>query len=312
MLRRHIFAVHRALGATRSVFQSKEFLSASRDLPTTPSGKNPYDVLEVTVTPTTTLEDISKQFRQLVIKCHPDQPGGSTERMSEVNLAYKIVKENHESLLKKLKEVEASAAAGEAYRQHRHVRASRDEELGRTGGVHRRNVRAERESTRGRPRSLKDIETQWSKMREETEAAVKSMCNRYELAIQTGTFFRKSTTLNEITVRERWLRKAFLKALWEDVHELRGELLRRGARSAQQSELAEEMVTFASVTQRKLNEDFQRLTQQSVQVQSRMVLERGVSILCFLILFVKFWKWFFTAAFANSMTARFKKAMLSQ
>ncbi|EPY43006.1 hypothetical protein AGDE_00917 [Angomonas deanei] len=148
-------------------------------------------------------------------------------------------------------------------------------------------------------------------MKQETDDAVKSMCSRYELAVQMGTFFRKSANLNEVTVRERWLRKSFIKGLWEDVHELRGELLRRGARSAQQSELAEEMVSFASLTQRKLNEDFQRLCQQSIQAQTRMYIERALGIILFAILFIKFWRWLFSFSFNNSMTVRFREAVLS-
>lgn len=312
---RFIAPLHVA-GAIRCVFQSKEFLTASKELPTTPDGRNPYDVLEVTVTQATTLDDVAKQFRSLVVKFHPDKPGGSTEKMAEVNLAYKIAKENHESLLRRMREAETTLKASDAFRQHRNARSGRDEDLGRSGGVQRRNSRAAREAAGGaaatqRNRSLKEIETQWAKMREDTDETVKSMCNRYEMAIQQGQFFRKSATLNEVTVRERWLRKSFLKGLWEDVHELRGELLRRGARSAQQSELAEEMVAFASATQRKLNEDFQRLTQQSVQLQSRMFVERGVMIICSLILFVKFWKWFIRFAFQNTLTVQLRKGILS-
>lgn len=302
------------MAAVRTVFQSKEFLAASKELPTTPEGRNPYDVLEVTVTQATTLDDVSKQFRSLVVKYHPDKPGGSTEKMAEANLAYKIVKENHDAVLRRMKEAESTIKANEVYRQHKNARVSRDDDLGRSGGVHRRNARAAAADAAGarRARSLRDIETQWATYREETEATVKSMCNRYELAIQQGKFFRKSATLNEVTVRERWLRKSFLKGVWEDVHELRGELLRRGARSAQQSELAEEMVSFASTTQRKLNEDFQRLTQESVQLQSRMFLERTVVIICSLILLVKAWRWFVGFTFNNTLTVRLKRGMLSQ
>lgn len=303
-----------ALTAIRTVFQSKEFLTACRELPTTPSGKNPYDVLEVTMTNAVTLDDVSKQFRSLVVKYHPDKPGGSTEMMSEVNLAYKIIKENHDSVLRKLREAETASKATEAYRQHRSSRSTRDEELGRSGGVHRRNAKAmdQGASAPGKARSLKEVEDQWMKFREDTESAVTSMCMRYELALEQGKFFRKSAALNEITARERWLRKAFIKGVWEDVHEMRGELLRRGGRSAQRSEMAEEMVNFASTTQRKLNEDFQRLTQNSVQAQSRMVVQRAAVLLCFLVVFVEFWRWFIPAVFRNSLTVRLKKGVLSQ
>ncbi|CCW62727.1 unnamed protein product [Phytomonas sp. EM1] len=284
-------------GASRFAGHRKEFMAAFRELPTTPSGRNPYDVLEIDVTPSTSLEDVSKQFRSLVVKYHPDKPGGSTEKMSEINLAYTIVKENHDKVLSKMAEVESSIKANSVYRQHKHERAIRDEELRRSGGVHRRNSRAAQQPSYGRTRSLKEIELQWEKYREETEVSMKSMCKRYEIAIEMGKFLRQSANLNEISARERWLRKSFIKNIWEDVHELRGELLRRGARSAQQSELAESMVSFASVTQRKLNEDFQRLTQQSVQGQSRMFVERVLVVMCFSILLVNLWKSFFRWCF---------------
>ncbi|KAG5470455.1 hypothetical protein LSCM1_01699 [Leishmania martiniquensis] len=300
----------------RCVFQSKEFLAASKELPTTPGGRNPYDVLEVTLTQSTTLDDVSKQFRSLVVKYHPDKPGGSTETMAEVNLAYKIVKENHDAMLRRMKEAESAIKANEVYRQHKHARVSRDEDLGRSGGLNRRNARATREATGAtgsrRARSLKEIEAQWARYKEDTEAAVWSMCNRYELAIQQGRFFRKSATLNEITARERWLRKSFVKGVWEDVHELRGEFIRRGTRSAQQSELAEEMVSFASTTQRKLSDNFQRLTQESVQFQSRMLVERAFFIVCSLILLVKMWRWFVGFTFNNTLTVKLKHGFLSQ
>ncbi|CCW70559.1 unnamed protein product [Phytomonas sp. Hart1] len=280
-------------GAVRAVGHSKEFMIACRDLPTTPSGRNPYDVLEMDIAPSTTMEDVSKHFRSLVVKYHPDKPGGSTDKMSEINLAYTIVKDNHDKVLSKMTEVGNNVKANAVYRQHKHERAIHDEELRHSGGVYRRNTKAALHPSYNRPRSLKEIELQWEKYRDETGMTVKSMCNRYEVAIQLGRFLRKSTNLNEISARERWLRKSFIKSIWENVHELRGELLRRGARSAQQSELAESMVSFASVTQRKLNEDFQRLTQQSVQSQSRMFLQRVFLLMCISILLVKFWKLFF-------------------
>ncbi|ORC88441.1 uncharacterized protein TM35_000173130 [Trypanosoma theileri] len=296
----------------RCVFQSKAFVNASKELPSTPEGKNPYDVLEMTVTNATTLDDVSKQFRDLVVRNHPDQPGGSHERMSEVNAAYKIAKEHHNKLIKRLKECEANINGNDTFQRHRNSRARSDEELGRSGGVFRRNAKASEQSSGFRKsRSLQEIESDWARFKEDTEQAVRSMCNRYELAVEKGRFFRKTSMLNEITVRERWLRKSFVKNVWEQVHELRGELLRRGARSAQQSLLAEEMISFASVTQRKLNEDFQRLTQMSVQSQSRLFLQRVLFTMLLLVLFVKVWKWFFTGLFRNSLTVRFRQGVLS-
>lgn len=299
-------------GNIRCVFQSKAFVNASKELPSTPEGRNAYDVLQITVTNATTLDDVSKQFRELVVRNHPDQPGGSHERMSEVNAAYKIVKEHHNKLIQRLKDYEANVKGSEAYQRHRHVRSSSDEELGRSGGVFRRNARAtEQAGTFRRTRSLQEIESDWKRFKDDTEHSIMSMCNRYELAVEKGQFFRKTTMLNEITVRERWLRKSFVKSVWEEVHELRGELLRRGARSAQQSQLAEEMVAFASVTQRKLSEDFQRLTQLSVQSQSRLFLQRVFYAFLMVILFVKMWKWIITGMFRNSLTVKLRQGVLS-
>ncbi|EAN89818.1 hypothetical protein, conserved [Trypanosoma cruzi] len=299
-------------GSIRCVFQSKAFVSVSKELPLTPEGKNPYDVLEITVTNATSFDDVSKQFRELVVINHPDRPGGSHERMSEVNAAYKIIKEHHNKLIQRLKEYEANTKGNENFQRHKHARARSDDDLGRSGGVYRRNAKAAEQSSglRG-TRSLREIESNWRRFQEETEHSVSSMCNRYELAVEKGRFFRKTSMLNEITVRERWLRKSFVKNVWEEVHELRGELLHRGARSAQQSQLAEEMVAFASSTQRKLNEDFQRLTQLSFQSQSQFFLQRVLFALLLLVTFIKVWGWIVTGMFRNSLTVRFRQGILS-
>ncbi|CUI15501.1 DNA-J protein, putative [Bodo saltans] len=295
------------------VFHSREFYAATKEVPQTPGGRNPYELLEMPITKTTTLDEISKQRRELVQKYHPDAQGGSTEKMAEINAAHQIIKEHHSGVLRRFKDVEQSAKANDAYRQHRDSRQHRDDNLGRSGGVNRRNVRAMNEQqtkATSPPRTQKEIETQWETFRTETENSVASMCRRYEFAVDQGRFFRKSAMLNEITVRERWLRKSFIKGIWEDVHEMRGELLRRGARNAQQSQLAEEMVAFAGVMLRKLNDDFARLTQLCVHNQSRMYAERAVFILIFFYLVVRFLKWATVGFFNGSLTVRFRAAML--
>ncbi|RNF05646.1 hypothetical protein TraAM80_04479 [Trypanosoma rangeli] len=299
-------------GSIRCVFQSKAFASVSKELPSTPEGKNPYDVLEITVTNATSLDDVSKQFRELVVLNHPDQPGGSHERMSEVNAAYKIIKENHNKLIQRLKDHETDTKGSQTFQRHRHARARSDDNLGRSGGVYRQNAKtAEQTSGARRARSLQEIELEWKHIKDGTEKSVLSMCNRYELAVEKGRFFRKTSMLNEITVRERWLRKSFVKNVWEEVHELRGELLRRGARSAQQSQLAEEMVTFASSVQRKLNDDFQRLTQLSVQSQSHLFLQRVLFTLLLVVVFIKVWEWIVKGMFKNSLTVKLRQGVLS-
>lgn len=298
---------------TRYVSQGQHFRVACEGLQTTPSGKNPYDVLNLQLTSSLTKQDIAKQYRDLVVQCHPDKPGGSTEKMTEVNLAYKILKEHHDNVLRQLQRVE-SAQEECANNRNRFGRGSRDNVPGRDSGGNNAEEFARRArrhapftshtsspggssssaSASRRPRRcLQELITQWEMLTQETEAAVRSTCSRYEVALQQGKFLREGSAMNEITARERWIRKSFIKSMWETVHELRGELLHRGARSAQQSELAENMVIFASQIQRKLNEDFQRQTQGSIQFQTRMLAERALKLVVSLIGLVKMWDWIF-------------------
>ncbi|KAH8613400.1 DnaJ domain [Trypanosoma vivax] len=297
--------------SVRGVFQTKAFIAASKSLPSTPEGRNPYDVLEITVTDSTSLNDVSRQFRDLVVRNHPDQPGGSHEKMSELNAAYQIVKEHHNAVIQRLKECEAEARTGESRHPHRSARSRSDEKLGRSSGVFRRNAKTmEQTAAPRRARSLQEIESAWAQYKEDAGRVVSGMCNRYELAVEKGCFFRKTSMLNDITVRERWLRKTYIKSMWEEVHELRGELLRRGARSSQQSKLAEEMVAFASSTQRKLNDDFQRLTQMSMHSQSHLFLQRLLFALLTVVLFVKFWQYLLSGLSRNLLTVRFRQGIL--
>eukprot|EP00796_Vickermania_ingenoplastis_P013350 gene13350-9182_t len=272
----------------RLVSQGRHFAAACEGLPMTPSGRNPYDVLELTLQPSLPLTDIAKQYRQLVVRYHPDKPEGSTEKMTEVNLAYKILKEHHESVLARWTRAESvaqthrSGAAG-GYQDNR----SRDEFVSRA-----RRQRPAQQAERQRPRrQFHEIAAQWKTLTSETDTAATVMCRRYELAAQQAIFLRAANAMNEITAKERWLRKTFIKSLWENVHELRGELLQRGTRSAQQSELAESMVVYASQIQRKLNDDFQQRTQQVVLRQARLLAERGLAAITVFVMLVKFWLW---------------------
>lgn len=284
--------------SVRWVSQGRHFNAACENLPRTPSGRNPYDVLELSLTPSLAQPDIAKQYRKLVVECHPDKPGGSTEKMTEVNLAYRILKEHHDGVLQTLQRVQSQAAqtgAGSSTTGFGRRPSAGGEYAQREEFARRARRQATPHTERPRPRrSLNDINTSWETLTRETESAVKSMCLRYEMAIQQGKFLRMPNMLNEITARERWLRKSFIKSLWENVHELRGELLHRGTRSAQQSELAENMVVFASQMQRTLNEDFQTQTQHSVQHQARLLAERGLMVVLVLISLVRFWKWVFS------------------
>jgi hypothetical protein len=50
---------------------------------------NPYEVLGVP--PTASAEEITAAYRRAAAAAHPDRAGGSTERMTDVNMAYKIL-----------------------------------------------------------------------------------------------------------------------------------------------------------------------------------------------------------------------------
>lgn len=50
---------------------------------------NPYEVLGVS--PDANDEAITAAYRRAAREAHPDRPGGSTERMTDVNMAYKIL-----------------------------------------------------------------------------------------------------------------------------------------------------------------------------------------------------------------------------
>lgn len=276
----------------RSITQGKHFAAACEGLPSTPSGHNPYEVLQLSLHSSLSQGDIAKQYRQLVVQCHPDKPGGSTERMTEVNLAYKILKEHHDAALRRLQRAEEEGST-KGSRGWGGKMGSTSEHHSPNQNEFTRRARRQNPSSNPRParrRSFPEIITYWETLSHETEEAAKFICSRYEVAIQQGKFLREANMLNEITARERWIRKSFIKSLWENVHELRGELLHRGVRSAQHSELAENMVLFASQIQRKLNEDFQKQTQGSVQHQIKMIVERGLLIVLFFILLVRMWQ----------------------
>jgi hypothetical protein len=293
-----------------ATFQSREFHAATRDVPKTPGGQNPYELMEMTITKATTLDEIAKQFRELVVRYHPDQPGGSHEKMAEINAAHGLIKEHHAAVIKRFGEVDVSAKAQAAYHQ-RSARQQKDNDLSRTGGLNRQNTRAANMQSGGKGRTQREIEQAWEVYRAGVESDVKSMCSRYELAVEQIRFFKKSTVLNEVTVRERWLRKAFLKSLWEEVHEIRTELLRHGAKNAQQSQLAADMVGFATMMQRKLNEDFSRTCQISVQSQMRIMVTRFATLVVWLFFIGNFLKVTWHFMFHNSFTVRYKKAFLS-
>ena len=289
--------------------------AATKEVPRTPDGQNPYDVFDIVPTEETTMEELAKHFKKLAVKFHPDREGGSHDKMAEVNSAFQIIKQWHPHVLTNIQRVKADgtgtdnehvgpSSAGR-YRTKDSERAEREREMGRTGGL-RQNVR---HMNKQKSRSPAEIAAKWEEYREEKAVSANRMIGRFEVALQHGVFFRKSQTLTEITVRERWLRKQFIKGVWEDVHEMRTELLRRGARNLQMSQLAEEMVAFATQTQEKLDSDFRRQAQQMYQEYVRFNLQKWLNIIAICTSLSWFFYKLFTGLYYNSMTVRTKEAM---
>jgi hypothetical protein len=292
---------------TNSRFISDATLQATKDLPKTPGGQNAFKVMDMDVTKETTNEMLTKQFKALAVKCHPDRPGGSNEAMAELNAAFKITKENLTAAMDKLTEVKRHKSANAEFHKMNKQRADKEEDIGRTGGIYSaKRVNVVREQM-NKFKSAKDLAAHWDQFQADTTEDCGRMINRLEVAIEQCLHFKKITMLHEISVRERWLRRMFVKNIWESVHELRQELLRKGARSQQQTMLAEEMVAFATATERKLTEDFHRQAQVMIQGQLRVIMGRATSLVITVCLSLWIMKTFMGFIYNNSFSVRYKK-----
>jgi hypothetical protein len=263
---------------------SQQALEATRGIPKTPDGNNAYKVLEIDVKPETTIEEIRDQYKRMAVRYHPDAKGGSNEQMSEVNAAHNIIKQHHMEVVRNLKEAEFATATRPQQRRQRgkpdkKPRETKEEELARTGGVASGSTQRVREMNQKKWKNAKEIEDEWARLKEDVMDRSAKMMTRFEVAMEHAAYFKQTGLASELTVKERWLRKNFCKTVWEDIHEMRTELLKRGARNLQQQEVAEDMVAFASATQKKLNEDFSRQAQRQIQSQVRIFLERLVKLL---------------------------------
>ena len=99
----------------------------------------------------------------------------------------------------------------------------------------------------------------------------------------------------------------FVKNVWETVHELRQELLRKGARSQQQTALAEEMVAFATATERKFTEDFHRQAQVMIQGQLKVFAGRATHFVVVIVGGLFILRNVFGFIYNNSFTKRYAK-----
>ena len=262
--------------ATRQL--SRLARAASECVPRTPSGRNPYDVVGVELTVGTTLDEVTKAYKLMAVKHHPDQKGGSTDKMTELNMAFRSIKDNHAQVIRNFTDKQTTQrvrdtetpSTGPRGRAHPHQ--ARDEARRRSAGL--QNEAAGQATQREKPtreyRSAEEVEAAWFVFRTDTQRTTERVMLRYELALEQAAFHRAPGQMNEIAVRERYLRNNFIAKVWEEVHELRTDLLRRGARNLQMSQLAEDMASFATQTQKKLSSDFERQTQQSTSVSIRI------------------------------------------
>ena len=184
------------------------------EIPRTPGGENPYVVFGLDPF-SSTLKTISKQYKRLAAENHPDAPGGSEEKMVEINTAYKILKENHEKYYRASKRhsIPTQQMAQETQQFYKKMESFRHETLRQSGGIYDFD-----------PCSWKFCSTpakQWKKFTEDMEKMGVLLNKRFLLACQQGTFFRKARSLAELIARERWLRKGFLEKMWLDIEEMK-------------------------------------------------------------------------------------------
>jgi hypothetical protein len=301
---------------------SQVTLQASRTIPKTPDGANPYAVLDVDIGAATTTEDVTKQFKRLAKLNHPDAEGGSNEKMAELNAAHRIVKEHHKAVMDKLADAKAAehlrqtarrSRGGQATPGRKHPGQVKQEEMAQSGGLHNASsaTQSVRDVNSQKWRSPKEVERAWDPYRAETLENTDRMVNRFEVAIAQCVFFRKTNVLTEVTVRERSLRKTYIKKVWEEIHEMRAELLRRGARNLQQAQLAEDMVAHATLVQKKLNEDFQRQAQQMFVAQAVIFVQRTIGLIVLVAAAAGLAYGFVHRVWYGSFTVMFKKAMLA-
>jgi hypothetical protein len=139
-----------------ALFPSRRFINqttaaATKEVPKTPDGHNPYEVMGLEVSRALTMEAITKQFKVMAVKCHPDRPGGSHEKMSDLNAALRLVKESHKDVMKRLEDIERGGGpgsvgggiggAGFGGATSAATRATREREYAQNGGLHIRQKR---------------------------------------------------------------------------------------------------------------------------------------------------------------------------
>ena len=183
------------------------------DIPHTPSGGDPYIIFGLHPA-SATLKIIAKQYKRLVVENHPDRPGGSTEKMVEINAAYKILKENHERIRAHIKRTAHTPrqAAEHSRSFYEKAKAQREETLHRSGGI--------RDTDSEAWKSQRSSHERWARFEKETRHAVECMKARFDLACIQGLHMRKPRSLSELVARERWLRRGYIQEMRSAVQKL--------------------------------------------------------------------------------------------
>ena len=78
-----------------------------------------------------TLEELRKQYKELLKKYHPDNPNGSTEATQEVNVEYdnlfKVLKDRHEHKTEQASDTDKKSYDTESFRKRSHKKLSMDD-----------------------------------------------------------------------------------------------------------------------------------------------------------------------------------------
>eukprot|EP00760_Papus_ankaliazontas_P010965 PhM_4_TR14607/c0_g1_i1/m.31483 len=272
------------------------------DIPKTPNGQDPYTVFGVNPQ-TATLETIAKQYKKLVVENHPDRPGGSNDKMAEINAAHTILKENHDRIQQQLSmgATTARQQAQQAAEYAQQARATREEVLRRTGGI--RSANQKNWKVGG------DMEKEWHKFKQDTEQTAMKMIQRFELAVEQAVYMGKMGNLNELVARERWLVRGYCQTMWDDIHAMKQEAMRHGARSRQQRDLADDMMSFGTTTESKLRSNFKRTATYATHRQVRKMAQRGIQVVGALAFAYVFCSLVFGFWWRNSLAVKLKPAL---
>ena len=265
-----------------------EYHNGRYNLPTTPDGRNPYAVFDIDPL-TATPKSIGKRYKQLVVNNHPDRPGGSNEKMREINAAHAILRQHHEKYRQTLghEKETTTASTGDEHFEYQRMKEFREESVKRRGGVPRGSASA-------------DPALNFESYKRVTSEMMNVMVNRYAFACSQGLWMRKHKCLVQLTARERWLVKGFLCTMRNDLRERKRHL-------ESSKETMDEIDAFASEIEKELESTFARATRRT---ERRMKLQTSWLFtkiaLGFLFLVTIFERTIYDRCVRNSYTVKFQ------